>query len=322
MKIGDLGEFGFIDKIVASQRNSERGNGVGIGDDCAVIPSREGYSYVITTDMLIEGKHFLSKHITPWELGYKSLGVNLSDVASMGATPLYSFLSISLPPSLTTEWADRFLEGYNSFGIPLMGGDTTAANEGAMAISVTAIGTCKNEHLKFRSGAKAGDYVVVTGELGSSAAGFRALGVEGWETLKEAHHRPHIELEEGAWLGSRDEVTAMMDISDGVSSDIRHICKKSGLGANIEIERLPINDLCIQFCSKNGIDATELALSGGEDYKLLCTVKKEGFASLENDFKQKFGKELFAIGTMEEKQTIRYTNHGTAVAIKTGFTHF
>lgn len=322
MKISDIGEFGFIDKIAASQRSLELGKAVGIGDDCAVIPSREGYSYVITSDMLIEGRHFLSEYTTPWELGYKSLGVNLSDIAAMGATPLYSFLSISLPPTLTTEWADRFLEGYNSFGIPLLGGDTTSATEGAMAISVTAIGECKNENIKYRSGAKAGDYIVVTGELGSSAAGFKALGIQGWETLKKAHHTPQIDIKEGAWLGERDEVTAMMDISDGVSSDLRHICRKSVCGANIALEKLPIHNTCIKFCMENNIDQAELALSGGEDYKLLLTVKKEGFASLESDFRKEFGKKLFPIGEIEETQKIRYTNQGKEVNIKTGFTHF
>lgn len=322
MKISDLGEFGFIDKIAASQRSSELGKAIGIGDDCAVIPAREGYSYVITSDMLIEGKHFLAERITPWELGYKSLGVSLSDIAAMGATPLYSFLSISLPPYLTTEWADSFLEGYNSFGIPLLGGDTTSAREGTMAISVTVIGECKNENIKYRSGANAGDYIVVTGELGSSAAGFKALGAEGWETLKATHHLPHIDIKEGIWLGSRSEVTAMMDISDGVSSDIRHICRKSSCGANIAIEKLPINDMCIKFCTENSIEVAELALSGGEDYKLLLTVQKEGFASLERDFEQEFGKKLFKIGEIEETKKIRYANKGKEVAIKTGFTHF
>lgn len=322
MKIAELGEFGFIDKIAAGQQDINLKNAVGIGDDCAVIPSRKGYSYLITSDMLVEGKHFLSEHITPYDLGSKSLGVNLSDIAAMGGKPLYSFLSISLPPTVTTEWADDFLEGYNSFGIPLLGGDTVSADAGHLAISVTAVGECRNEHIKYRSGAKEGDYIVVTGELGSSAAGFRALGTEGWEILKREHLSPYIYIGEGEWLGERSEVTAMMDISDGVSSDIRHICRLSACGAKIEIDKLPMQEEFLRFCAQKGLNAAELALSGGEDYKLLLTVKRDYFTTLRNDYLRAFGTDLNVIGEIERAPKIRYTENGNEVHIKKGFSHF
>lgn len=322
MEIGDIGEFGFIDRIIASQQKTNAKGVVGIGDDCAVIPSREGYSYVITTDMLIEGKHFLLEHISPCELGYKSLGVNLSDVVSMGATPLYSFLSISIPPTTTTKWVDEFLKGYNSFNVPLLGGDTTAAETGAMAISVTAIGECKNEDIKYRSGAKCGDYIVTTGFLGSSAAGLKALGSEKNKVLIKAHHAPDIDIKEGIWLGSKKAVTAMMDISDGISSDVRHICKSSKCGAVIDIGKLPIEKECFDFCLHNNLNARELALSGGEDYKLMLTVKKDAFEELNNEFMRIFEKHLFIIGKIEEGNKVRYIDGDREVDIKTGFTHF
>lgn len=303
----------------------------GIGDDCAVIPAGDGESLVITTDMLIEDVHFVADKISPGDLGYKSLAVNLSDVAAMGATPIASFLSAGLPGQLSEDWRNAFLEGFKTlseeFNVPLLGGDTTAS--GKLVINVTAIGKTSDANIKRRSAARPGDLICVAGNLGDSAAGLRLLFnkadyTEQEKALIHLHHHPRPLVKEGSWLGAQKEVHALMDISDGIASDLMHILKESAVSATVELTCLPVSDGLIKVCAENGWDPMELSVSGGEDYTLLLTVDPAEIATLNRAYSERFGRELEIIGRIGEgRSRIEWLYEGKPIEIEwKGFSHF
>lgn len=325
MNVNSIGEFGLIAEIKRKFENLVPAGVEGIGDDCAVIPKDEFSSYVITTDMLVEGRHFLLDKISPKELGYKSLAVNISDVASMGATPKFTFLSIAIPPNTDKKWCEDFIEGYHSlseyYNIALLGGDTTATDNGHMTISVTAIGEIKNSNIKRRSAARVGDVIVVNTMLGESSLALKMMmdGEQVEPELMKKHNKPLPKINEGIWLGNRSEVHAMMDISDGVSSDLEHICDLSGCGAKIFTDLIPHSKILKQRCTERGWEPLNFSLSGGEDYGLLMTVEASAFEALKSDY---FG-ELFPIGVITEDNKIDYVNISeNKIVVNSGFRHF
>lgn len=283
MKMQQLGEFGLIDRI-RKMTSVPDPSWVGIGDDCAVIPlspetgGAPASDLLASTDMLVEGTHFLMEDISPRQLGWKSAAVNISDIAAMGGKPIATFLSLALPKTLPEQWMQEFMEGYNGisekYGAALLGGDTTCSPD-RICINVTVLGTCPRGKAKLRSAARPGDLVCVTGTLGDSAAGLRLIlgGQKGAAPrLMDRHYTPTPRVEEGLALSCLPGVHAMMDISDGVGSDLRHILDESGVGARIDTGKLPISKELQALCSEKGWDPKELALSGGEDYELLFTM--------------------------------------------------
>lgn len=274
------GEFGFIEKIKKLFGTTE--GLVGIGDDCAVIPMGES-DLLVTTDMLIEGVHFLRSDATPEQVGYKSVAVNLSDIAAMGGRPIGTFLSIALPKDAQGEWAERFMEGFaeisRHYGVPLLGGDTTSSLRD-VAVNVAVVGTCPHGKAILRSGARVGDTIFVTGPLGDSGAGLKLLLEKAERTpeedfLVERHYTPTPRLGEGLALAATGLVGAMMDISDGIASDLGHILKASGVGARVELDALPTSEQLERVCERKGWSAFEIAASAGEDYELLLTASEE-----------------------------------------------
>ena len=287
-------EFGFIDHIKELFAALPDNGFEGIGDDCAVLPVGEGESLVFTTDMLAEGVHFLRPATSPRELGRKSLAVNLSDVASMGARPVATLLSLSLPADTAGTWAEEFMLGYRelseAFGVTLAGGDTTRSAAG-ITINVTAIGRIADAHIKRRSGARPGDAILAAA----------------------AHRNPLPQVAEGIWLGARSEVHAMMDLSDGLASDIRHIMERSGVGAAIDIGRIPL---------AQGADV-ETAACGGEDYKLLLTADAAAADRLAADFRARFGTPLHPVGRITGSGKLEWLENGRPRALDWhGFTHY
>ena len=283
MKMQQLGEFGLIDRI-RKMTSVPDPSWVGIGDDCAVIPlspetgGAPASDLLVSTDMLVEGTHFLMEDISPRQLGWKSAAVNISDIAAMGGKPIATFLSLALPKTLPEQWMQEFMEGYNEisekYGAALLGGDTTCSPD-RICINVTVLGTCPRGKARLRSAARPGDLVCVTGTLGDSAAGLRLIlgGQKGAAPrLMDRHYTPTPRVEEGLALSCLPGVHAMMDISDGVGSDLRHILDESGVGARIDTGKLPISKELQALCSEKGWDPKELALSGGEDYELLFTM--------------------------------------------------
>lgn len=286
------GEFGFINLI--RSRITDPAGIRGIGDDCAVLPMNSKTDLVVTTDLLIEDVHFILSDITAAQLAYKSAAVNLSDIAAMGARPIGCFLSIALPKNVTAKWADQFIESFiaicDRFGATLLGGDTTSS-KGPIAINVAVLGKVPCGRSKLRSSARPGDLICCTGTLGDSGAGLdvvlsRVASAENAkldadaEWLVRRHYEPTPRIQEGLLLGELEGVHAMMDISDGIASDLNHILKASSsssiqLGADIHVDQLPLSSKLRRWSSANGKDSIELALTAGEDFELLMTISPD-----------------------------------------------
>ncbi len=310
-------EFTFIDRIAVRFADLPNHGFEGIGDDCAVLPVGGGESLLFTADLLVEGVHFLRHATSPRELGRKSLAVNLSDVAAMGARPVATLLSIALPADAAQEWAAEFMEGYRElsgmFGTALVGGDTTRSENG-IAINVTAIGRAENGCIKRRSDARPGDWVFVAGELGASGVGLGDLLAGRLDTpAADIHRNPRPQVAEGAWLGKRPEVHAMMDLSDGLASDIRHILERSGVGAEVELDRIP---------AAAGADV-RTAVCAGEDYKLLLTADAAAAERLAADFEARFHTPLYAVGRIVRGGGLSWLKGGAPVELDwKGFEHY
>ena len=307
-------EFGFIGDIAKLFGALPHYGFEPIGDDCTVLPMGEE-ALVMTTDMLVEDIHFLRGASSAEEVGEKSLMVNISDVAAMGATPVATLLSIALPESAQGEWSEQFMRGYYEAsereGVALVGGDTTASRD-KIAINVVAIGRAPLTNIKRRSAAKVGDAICVTGKLGISSKGLVDIMFGDLNTAAaKAHRRAQARTAEGAWLGARKEVHAMMDISDGIASDINHITDLSQVGARIELERIP-TDYDIRY-----------ATTGGEDYELLLTVDNNSVESLAKALYEATGTTLTKIGEITETREVEWLENGkpTELELK-GFTHF
>ena len=274
MRLKELGEFGLIDRI-ARQVHQSPAVVLGIGDDAAALLPTPGTLTLITSDMLLEGVHFDLGFCDPQSLGRKSLAVNLSDLAAMGARPRQFLLSIALPKTVSLEFIDGFMAGIleqaERFGVTLVGGDT-CASLGGLAISITALGEQFPERVVKRSGAVPGDLVCLTGTVGDAAAGLNELrqGVrQGFLVARQLDPQPRVEA--GVALAEAGLASAMIDVSDGVLGDLTHICELSGVGARLELGELPLSD---EYRAACGADPYPLALSGGEDYELLFCIPK------------------------------------------------
>ena len=335
------GEFGFINFIkehfAVPGVISVPAEVKGIGDDCAVIPildgspvcpsTAEGFhskdEILFSTDLLMEGVHFLREESSPEDVGWKAAAVNLSDIAAMGGTPTATFLSIALPKDAQGEWAERFIAGYagisKQYGVPLLGGDTTSSLRD-IAINVGVMGMCPAGKALCRDGAKVGDTVFVSGPLGDSAGGLQVIlkGVERCaeeSILIERHKRPAPRIQEGKALRETGLVGAMMDISDGIASDLRHILKASGVGAEIDLAKLPISEELAAACQKHGWDAYELAAGGGEDFELLFTAPAE-IANIVNF-------PIYPIGRIVAGSELQWLHEGAKSDFDTtGYKHF
>jgi len=278
MKLSRLGEFGLIDRI---RRKAAVGRGVrlGIGDDAAWVDHPQGSS-LVTTDLLIEGIHFDLKWTSLADLGYKSLAVNLSDIAAMGGTPAYVTISLGIPANFDSNKIDKLYRGINGLAkkhcVYIVGGDTNTAH--SLIISVCLIGHPPKRPIR-RSGAHVGDDIYVTGTLGDAALGLKLLRLksrpksDAVTQLLKRHTRPNPRLALGALLAKRNLASAMIDVSDGLIQDLGHICQASGVGARIQQNKLPLSSA---YRALAGTIGMMHALSGGEDYELLfCATPQQ-----------------------------------------------
>ncbi|MDI6850194.1 MAG: thiamine-phosphate kinase [Candidatus Saccharicenans sp.] len=335
LTIEDLGEFGFIARFSTDFLKNLPPTVLGIGDDCAVLPWKGRKKLLITTDLLVEGVHFLRDKISAADLGHKALAVNLSDIAAMGGRPRWAFLSIAIPTGTPIAWLDDFFRGWKRLGrrtgVHLLGGDTTAS-KGGLVINVVVAGETDQRYLKYRSAARPGDVVAVTGDLGDSEGGLRLIlkktspaGLPPDERyLIRRHCRPRPHLEEGRFLARQPEVRAMMDVSDGIDSDLRRIMERSGCGVKIYLENLPLSPALKRCARRLGWNLDEVAAAGGEDYCLLLTVARNDFPALARRFYRRFRRPLAAIGLItDEKNRLRYFRNQLPVILgKSGFDHF
>ncbi len=331
--IKDIGEFGFIRSIQEACHFSSSKPIKGIGDDCAVIGPYEGKALLITTDLLLEDVHFILDKIRPDHLGEKAVCVNLSDIAAMGGHPLHVFVSIAVPNQMREEIILSIYDGIKSickkYGVDILGGDTSASPDRLM-INLTVVGEANENELLYRSGARPGDNIYITGNLGDSAAGLilileKASAPEPLASvLIEAHNRPTPFIEAGREIARSGLASSMIDLSDGIASDLPHICESSRVGACLILNALPISDELKAFAEINQFDPFDLALSGGEDYKLLITVPKENEVLFKNLFEESDLCPIFHVGEITENQRVEIIMpNGKKERLKvTGFDHF
>jgi thiamine-monophosphate kinase len=336
-EISELGEFGLIDKLAKSVTLKNASTLKGIGDDAAVLDAG-GQVTVVSTDLLIEGIHFDLSYTPLPHLGFKAVAVNVSDIAAMNAIPTQITVSIGLSNRFSVEAVEALYEGIHAaceqYGVDLVGGDTTASRSG-LVISVTAIGLANKEQLSYRSGAKEGDILCVTGDLGAALVGLQILEREKQVYLANPNMTPELEkytvitgrqLRPDARMDIIHELremavvpTSMMDISDGLASEIFHICKASGVGATLYEDKLPIDKQTFDTAIELGLDPITCILNGGEDYELLFTIDQKDFSKLEKH------PDVHFIGHITKAAEGKYlvTKSGTTVQLNAqGWKHF
>ncbi len=311
----------------------------GIGDDGTVIRPSPGKDLIVTTDLLIEDIDFRKKETPPDVLGHKALAVSLSDLAAMGSTPRWALTSLGVPKQVwNTEFLDRFYDGIfklaERYQVKLIGGDTSRT-PARIIVDTILIGECLEGKAVLRAGAKPGDLVYVTGELGAAAAGLRLLNRGGDPTLahsKEARDaaiervmrrqlRPEPRVGWGLVLGEEHLATAMIDISDGLSSDLHHLCEECKVGATIDRAKIPIDEAVKILCGRRALDPLMLALHGGEDFELLFTVSPENASRLP---KKVDGVNASCIGQIEPASSgVRLAEGSSVWELEAlGFQHF
>lgn len=308
---------------------------VGIGDDCAVLEPSAGHVLLATTDLLLEDVHFRRRYAEPADIGWKALAVNLSDVAAMGGIPRWALVALACPAAATLDEVAAFYEGLRAIGtlhgVTVVGGDTGASPAGWF-VNVTLLGEMAGVPL-LRSGARPGDLVAVTGALGRAAAGLAVLELpaapdgipaEMLADVTAAHLRPMPRVTEGRWLGEAGGVSAMMDLSDGLATDLGHVVEESGVGARVELARVPISDSTHEVARRLGRDPVAWATGGGEDYELLLTCAPGDFARLSDGLARATGRRLYLVGEITPREAgVRWIDaEGHEVPVAAGFEHF
>jgi len=330
MRIGDLGEFGFIDRIKNGCLNRKSGVVAGIGDDCAVFRVPGNLAVLLTTDMLIEDVHFRLSEIPPYFLGRKSLAVSISDIAAMGGTPREALVSIGIPGSIEVVYLDEIYKGLKAiateYDINILGGDTVLSPD-RLVINVALSGEERDDEILYRSGALEGDVIFIAGTLGRSAAGLDLLRnkreFEKKEGLLTAHFDPIPHVWSGRIIASSKLANSMIDISDGLVGDLWHVCKESGVGALIEMENMPIDDNLREYCERYRLDLERFVLYGGEDYVLMGTVATESSDLLRESLKAQ-DCDYFPIGKMVDGDSIKLRENGGTIRelARSGYDHF
>lgn len=299
--LSQLGEFGLIDHLTNQFEITQASTLKGIGDDAAVLDFADKKA-VISTDLLIEGVHFDLAYMPLKHLGYKAVVVNVSDICAMNAKPTQITVSVAVSNRFPLEALEELFAGIalaaKAYKVDVIGGDTTSSQKG-LILSITAIGEASADELVYRNGAKVNDLLVVSGDLGAAYMGLQVLEREKQVFQVNPHSQPDLEaysylIERQLKPEARTDVrtllhaleinpTSMIDISDGLSSEILHLCKQSSVGCNLYEDKLPLDPQLISVCEEFQLDSTTVAINGGEDYELLFTVKMDDFDKLKGN---------------------------------------
>lgn len=312
MKIKEIGEFGLIDRI--TRKPKSKNVLVGIGDDAAVVKAEKDLQ-VLTTDCLVEGDHFTREWFTPKQIGMKAIEINVSDIAAMGAIPRYVLVSLCLPQDLEVDFVQEMYKGMwkacDKYDIEIIGGNMTHSNQ--IIISITLTGEVDKKNLSLRSGAKTGDFIFVSGHIGNGRAGLRIFQekLKGFEDVRKKYLEPKSQL--GTALEIAPYVNSMIDISDGLAPEIKHICDESKCGAVIYKEKIPIKDEVRDVAKNLKEDEYDYALFGGEDFELVYTVPEKHLGKIKG----------FLIGEITKDRTIRISSKDKEKFVaKKGYDHF
>ena len=299
--LAQLGEFGLIEHLTKNLELKQPSTIKGIGDDAAVLKF-DNQEVVVSTDLLVEGVHFDLAYMPLKHLGYKAVVSNVSDICAMNATPTQITVSLAVSNRFPLEALEDLYEGIalasNYYQIDVVGGDTTSSQKG-LIISITAIGVADPKDLTYRNGAQSTDLLVVTGDIGAAYMGLQVLEREKqvylvnpnsqpdltpYEYIIERQLKPEARIDIKKLLEDLDvQPTAMIDVSDGLSSEIMHLCTQSKVGCNLYEDKLPLDPQFINTCEEFNIDSTTIAINGGEDYELLFTIKMEDFEKIKGN---------------------------------------
>lgn len=308
MQVGDLGEFALISRLHARLQTPPDDHVVrGIGDDCAVLRPSAGMELLLTTDTQEEGVHFRREWSSPQDIGWRCLAVNVSDIAAMGGQPLGAIVALLLPPALEVAFIEALYDGMQAvataYGCPVIGGNISQRTD-TLSITITVLGEAPLAQSVYRSGAQIDDEIWVTGDLGGAKAGLDMLLAPEVEINAPTHdvltryRRPRPRLQEAQYLRHHANLHSLIDISDGLSSDLRHICEASGVGAQLNAWQIPIAPQTQQVATVQGADALDYALHGGEDFELCLTAPPGQIVPLQDTFQQQFGCPLVRVGTI------------------------
>jgi thiamine-monophosphate kinase len=333
---GDRASEAEVIRLVRRMTTGAGGSGVrrGVGDDCAILETASGDTLLATTDLLVEDVHFRRRWAEPADLGWKAIAVNVSDIAAMGGVPRWALVGLACPEQTRAEEIEAFYEGAlalaRALDVAIVGGDTSSSPSGWM-IDVTLLGEALEPPI-LRSTAHVGDVVAVTGTLGRSGAGLALLEGDGAPAglaaglladLTAAHLRPRPRVVEARWLAATGAVTAMMDLSDGLATDLARLVEESAVGARVEVERVPIDTATRALADALGLPARAWATGAGEDYELLLTCAPASLTGLRAGLAEACGTPLTAIGEIIAGGGIRWLDaRGDAVLVAAGFEHF
>jgi thiamine-monophosphate kinase len=334
MDIGEVGEFSLIARI----RRRMEGRyppevALGIGDDCAVLTPQVGMDWVITTDTQVEDVHFRRAWLTPHQIGWRAMAVNLSDIAAMGAQPVGALAALALPVATPAAFFDHLLDGMCDLGLrcrcPLIGGNL-ARDPAHLSLTLTVLGRVPHGQAMLRRGARPGDEIWVSGQLGGAAAGLRtflqAIPVSEpvYTAIRQRYTQPQPRVEEAIFLRVAGCVTSLIDLSDGLAGDLGHLCEESGVGARIVAGALPLQAGVREVAAAVGKEPIELALRGGEDFELCCTARPGSLSPFLDAFRPRFGIGLTQIGTMTAERALRlvHADGSQALLSPQAFDHF
>lgn len=336
-EIAELGEFQLIEHLSKDITIKNKETIKGIGDDAAIL-NYDDSRIVMSSDMLVEGIHFDLSYMPLKHLGYKAIAVNISDIAAMNAIPKQVTVNIGLSNRFSVEAVEMLYEGMKAaceeYKVDIIGGDTTSSHAG-LILSISVLGVVKEDHITQRSGAMSGDILCVTGDLGAAYMGLQVLEREKQEFLSNPEMQPQLDKYEyvvGRQLRPKARMdvvyelstlgvvpTSMIDISDGLASDVFHICKQSNVGVAIYEDKLPIDKQAYETAAEFSIDPNSCALNGGEDYELLFTINQADFEKMKNH------EDIHTIGYMHDadKGKVFVTrNQNTVALVAQGWKHF
>jgi len=337
-ELEELGEFGLIDHLTKNFSNQIGSTEVGVGDDAAVISISDSESMLISTDMLVEGVHFNLMYMPLKHLGYKAVASNVSDICAMNGTPEQITVSIAVSNRFPLEALEELYEGIRTachiYKIDLVGGDTTSSLSG-LSLSITAIGRAKKSDITYRNGAKENDLLVVSGDLGAAYMGLQVLerektvfnanpniqpDLDGHDYIIERQLKPEARIDIIKYLKELNvKPTSMIDISDGLASEILHLCKASNVGCQIYDEKIPIDGKTSMTAIDFNLDPNTCALNGGEDYELLFTISQSDYDKIKGN------PHMTVIGHMTNDQDGKYyiDKNGSAIELRAqGWDHF
>ena len=333
--VADVGERAIISRLRARVPAHPAWTLIGIGDDAAVVEPVRGALEVLTTDGLVEGVHFDARFSSPFDIGWKALAVNLSDIASMGAAPRAALLSLALPPSFAVDAVDGLIDGFLALAadarVTLAGGNITRS-PGPLIVDVALTGAVRRRDVLRRGAAKPGDAVFVTGSLGAGLAGLQFLRSRAGQdvagtndemrTCVERYRRPAPRYRIGALLGRARAANACMDLSDGLADAARQIAESSGVGVRIDGNALPIDEDARRWFEAQGGDPVSSAAAGGDDYELLFTVPRKRTGRLRHVVQHGRGVPITRIGEITARREAVLMREGSPEPLPAGFVHF